>query len=143
MKYGPHLVRLDVCCNDPDNGNFDGRAAGIQLQDMTMELMAHDLRGPVFRVHADHIQISRRRFAYERSKDWYGNWVWNAYWLDVDVAVELLAYVHSLGVFGCDQAEERLFAMWKRKRPFDDADRDLLGRLMVKADLAEHRERMA
>jgi hypothetical protein len=141
MKYGPHLVRLDVCCNDPDNGNFAARAAGIQLQDNLMELMAHDMRGPVFREHPEHIQISRRRFRCWRSKEWYGNWCWNAYWLDVDVAVELLAYAHSLGAFNCDQAEERLFKIWDDDRWSAD-DRDLLGRLLVKAHLAEPRERI-
>lgn len=143
MKYGPHLVRLDVCCNDPDNGSFAGRVAGIQCQDLLMELGANDMRGPVFREGPDHIRISRRRFACDRSKEWFGNWCWNAYWLDVDIAVELLVYVHGLGAFNCDQGEERLFHRWHSDRPFADGDRDLLGRLLVKASLAERRERMA
>lgn len=137
MNYGPHLVRIDVCCNDPDNGLFDARAAAIELQDGLAEITSLDFRGPVFRVHADHIQISRRRFRYSYAKEWFGNWCWNAYWLDVDDAVELLAYAHSLGAFHLEMGEERLFARWRDERSLDDADRDLLGRLLVKAELAE------
>jgi len=140
MRYGPRLVRIDVCCNDPDDGSFAERAAGIDLQDSLMELRATDWRGPVFREHPGQIQLDRRRFACSRSKDWYGNWCWNAYWLDIDEAVELLAYAHTLRRFDCEMGDERLFNRWDQDRPFDDGDRDLFARLMVKAALSEKRE---
>jgi len=25
------MITVSVCCNDPDNGNFDGRVAGIEI----------------------------------------------------------------------------------------------------------------
>lgn len=140
-NYGPHLVRINVCCNDPDNGNFDARAAGLSLQDGLAELTSFDMRGPTFREHPDHIQISRRRFRCAQSKEWYGNWCWNAYWLDVDDAVEMLAYVHQIDLFNCDMADERVFARWRSREPFTESDREFLARQLVKADLAERARR--
>ena len=135
--YGPCLVRMDVCCNDPDNGLFDHRAAMIHLPDQLLELGASDFRGPAFREHPDHIQISRRKFACGRSKEWFGNWCWNAYWLDIDEAVEMLVYVHKTGAFNCDQGEERLFNRWRWEEPFTDSDREFLARQWIKAQLGE------
>lgn len=135
--YSPHQVRVDICCNDPGNGLFDHRAAMIQLPDQLLELSANDFRGPVFREHPDHIQISRRRFRSSRSKEWFGNWCCNAYWLDIDDAVEMLAYVHSTGAFAVDQGEERLFSRWRWAETLTAGDQEMLARLWIKAGLAE------
>lgn len=137
------LVRLDFACNDPDNGLFDGRCAGIQLPDLDLELSANDMRGPSFRVFDGSIKISRRIFAFERSKEWYGNWCWNAYWFGLEIAVNLLAYIHSTGAFSADQGEERLYHIWRWKALFDQQDREFLSYRLQKGMLAEQAERMA
>lgn len=137
--YRGNLVRLDVCCNDPDNGSFDARAAALSLPDTLAEFGSYDFRGPVFREHSEAIQISRRRFACAGSKEWFGNWCWNAYWLDVADGVRLLAYVHTLRAFNCDMGEERLFARWHDERPLDAHDCEFLARQWVKASLSERR----
>lgn len=134
--HGYGAVRIDVCCNDADNGLFDGRALAIQLAD-ALELTAADWRGPVFRELPDAIKISRRRFPILASKDWFGNWCWNAYWLDAPVAADFLAYVHGLYAFTPEMGEERLFDRWYRPAPFTDHDREFFVRQAVKAQLAQ------
>lgn len=132
------VVRLDFCCNDPDNGLFDGRVAGVQLPDLDLELMASDLRGPTLRILGNGLlRIGRRTFKSVASKEWFGNWCWNAYFFAPPVAVELLCYLHSLGKFSADQGEERLFALWRRTEPFGIGDRDFIERRLVKGMLAE------
>lgn len=133
------LIRLDFCCNDPDNGLFDARAAAITGPDMLFQLSANDMRGPVFRELEEVVAISRRRFPYERCKYGFGNWCWNAYWFDSPVAVDLLAYVRTMKRFGLDEAESRFYERWKAPRSFDARDREFLERQLVKAMLAERR----
>jgi hypothetical protein len=135
-QYRGYRVRIDVCCNDPDNGLFDHRAAAIQLQGDLLELAASDFRGPTFREFPDHIKLSRRRFPTLATKVWLGNWCWNGYWMDAVDAVELLSYAHAIGAFDVEQGEERLFARWRWQEVLTESDREFLARQMVKARLA-------
>lgn len=135
-------VRLDFCCNDPDNGLFSHRLAGVQLPDLDLELSALDMIGPVFRLLDDErMRISRRTFRFTWSKEWIGNWCWNAYYFDARVAVELLDYLRGLGKFDADSGEERLFAIWRSKTAFDAVDRDFIERRLIKGMMAEERSR--
>lgn len=136
-QYRGNRVRVDVCCNDPDNGLFDHRAAMIQLPDQLLDLSASDFRGPTFREYSDSIKLSRRRFPVLASKEWFGNWCWNAYWLDVVDAVDLLTYAHAIGAFDVEQGEERLFARWRWQEVLTEGDREFLARQMVKAALVD------
>lgn len=117
------LIRVDIACNSPDNGLFEGRCAGIQLPALNLELAAIDIRGPVF--HADNrkVKLSRRVFPIVRSKEWCGNWCWNAYWLNLPVLINLLAYAHFLGLFSPEQGEDWLFDRWHDRKPFEVIDR--------------------
>lgn len=110
-------IRVDFACNDPDNGDFAGRAAGITVGS-ALELAAHDMAGPRFSVEPGRLRISRRRFRFMHSKDWHGNWCWNAYWLDIPNAVYLLNYVHSHCRFSVDMGVEPLFDLWKSEQPW-------------------------
>ena len=135
-------VRLEFCCNDPDNGLFDNRIAGIQLPDTDLQLTARDMRGPAFAVLDDaRLRISGRIFRYTWSKEWFGNWCWNAYYFEPAVAVELLAFLHGRDKFAADAGEERLFSMWKRQERLDVADRDYIERRLIKGMRAEARAR--
>lgn len=109
-------IAIDIACNDPDNGLFAGRAAAIQLPvtgDTLMELAASDMAGPRMREEDGHIVISNRKWPIVASKDWVGNWVWNRYWMELDVAVAFIAWVHSRRRFSVEQAEERLYNAWQ------------------------------
>lgn len=113
-------VRVDICCNDPDNGLFDGRAAAIQLADL--ELAASDFRGPSMRLRDNRIVIAGKHWPFERSKDWFGNWCWNAYWMPLVRAVELLIWAHGRGFWDVEQAEARIYNMWRLDRSLDTHD---------------------
>jgi hypothetical protein len=108
-------VRLDICCNDPANGIFDGRAAAIQLADL--ELAASDMRGPKMRDEGGEIIIAGKHFAYDRCKEWFGNWCWNAYWMPLERAVDFLLWARRRGFWDVEQGEERIFNLWKHPDP--------------------------
>ena len=127
------MLRLDVCCNDHSDGGFRSRALAISLPDYLLELASADMRGPVFRDLDHSIRLGRRMFPIERSKEWYSNWEWNAYWLTPAHGIELVAWLHTQGSFVLDGGATWLFDRWKRARPFDADDRDRLGRAWARA----------
>lgn len=88
-------VRIDFACNDPDNGQFDGKALMASYGDVEIE-------GPGWQPFAftdlgGAIRIHRKRFPYVDSKDWIGNWCWNGYWFERSVAKRLLVTLRDNG----------------------------------------------
>lgn len=112
------ICPVDIACNDPDNGLFDHRASAIQLDDQILELAAHDMRGPRMRVSGDAIFISNRKFPIVDHKSWVGNWCWDRFWLPLDDAVALFAWLHRRGMFAVEQGDTRLFNAWKSDASF-------------------------
>ncbi|WP_303763543.1 hypothetical protein [Sphingobium yanoikuyae] len=112
-------IGIDIACNDPDNGLFDGRARAIHVDmpgDTLMELAASDMVGPRMREVDFGIAISNKHWPVLGSAYGVGNWCWNRYWMSVETAVDFLAWTHQRGRFDVEQAEERLFAAWKCPR---------------------------
>lgn len=133
------LVRIDIACNDPDNGCFAGCAQMIELPDGLMELEARSYdRPPRFADLGGAFRLAGKRWPYQRSKDWFGNWCWNAYWLTDADARAFLIWLHGRKLFDCTCGEERLFNIWKLDQPLD-LDPNGLGRLLLKSMLAEAR----
>ena len=129
------LCRIDIACNDPDNGTFAGRAAMVHAYDL-LQLESCDMQGPVFReLPGQRIRISRRTFKIAKSKEWFGNWCWNAYWLEAGDAVRLLQYLRSLGCFSLDLCEARCGARWDKPGNWEYLDREFLARQLVKEAL--------
>ncbi len=71
-------------------------------------------------------------FAVHRSKAWFGNWCWNAYWMAPHCGRS--ARLRRRRKFGNDMAEERLYALWRKPGEWDDHDREFLGRLLAKEE---------
>lgn len=74
-------VAIHFACNDPDNGNFAGKAGmaavsvGGELMDLELDFM-----GGVKLTEIDGgIRIHRRNFKTIGTTYWCGNWCWNAY----------------------------------------------------------------
>lgn len=112
---GVPRVRLDVCCNDPDNGLFAHCAEGLQVTTWDgedIEFECSTFRSPRFTEGDGRIRIARRWWPYLRSEDWYGNWCWNAYWLEPAVVVALLAAVKKARLFHCCQGPSGLYENW-------------------------------
>lgn len=140
------LVRIDFCCNDPDNGLFAHAVCQIQLPDQLLELVAKQwsitsFRGcPRFAEVPGGIRLSGKRWPIVRSIEWYGNWCWNAYWMKDQVARQFLMWLHRRRLFQCECGEERLANLWELDMPLDlEPDKEHpsgLGRLLVKSMLA-------
>ena len=128
-------VRLDVACNDPDNGLFAHVAEGLQIDTWDGQAIEFSARrrAPRFAEHAGHIQLLRRKWPILAAKEWYGNWCWNAYWLEPRVAVQLLAAARRSGLFECDEGPSALFDNWQDEAEFDERLwlANLLGRPLI------------
>jgi hypothetical protein len=122
--------RIEICCNDPDNGLFEGRAMSMQVGDL--ELMSRDWRGPKLRETADSIVIAGTPWPITASKEWFGNWCWNAYWLREDVIADFLIWAHRRDFWQVACAEERVFNLWKRPPGTLSGHRDFLARYFAK-----------
>ena len=123
--------RLDIACNDPDTGLFEGRAWMIQMGS-AIELGANDFRGPQMRVHDDFISIAGKRWPVLASKDWFGNWCWNRYEITADTAVDFLVWAQRRGFWSIEQAEDRIFNLWSNGHLAEAAHRDFLLRYLAK-----------
>jgi hypothetical protein len=129
-------IRIDIACNDPDNGIFAHRAHMIHLPDGLMELEARNYdRPPRFTLTDKGFRLAGKRWPVARSKDWYGNWCWNAYLLEEPVARAFLVWLHGRKLFDCTCGETRLYNAWNLDTPLD-LDPNGLGRLLLKAMLA-------
>lgn len=103
----PAKVRLEVACND-EHGHFASIAEGLCFA-ARGERLSLDLCGgaaPRFRELPDsHIYIYRRRCLVHSSREWFGNWCWNAYVLDLPMAAWILHHSIKTGKFGMDSAD--------------------------------------
>ena len=131
-------VRIDIACNNPDNGVFAHRAEQIQLPDDLGEFMAHGFyenRAPRLVEMDGAIRLAGKRWPITGSKEWVGNWCWNAYWLELSVAADFVVWLHRRKLYSIDQGESRLFEMWRKTTLFDAQDRAFIERLLAKASL--------
>ena len=135
-------IRIDMACNDPDNGVFAGQVCAISLAHDLLELEATawtitSFRGcPTLKETSGGIRLSGKPWPVVRSKEWIGNWCWNAYWMDEEIAADFAVWLHRRGMFRPDNGEARLFEMWESRMPLD---REFVHRQLVKATLAEQR----
>lgn len=67
---------LDICCNDPDSGNFDGRAYGISVGCIELEPRGNPAK---FVLTDTGFRLAGKEWPVTASKDWVGNWCWNRY----------------------------------------------------------------
>ena len=120
------LVQIDFACNDPDNGAFAYEVAGIQYKFADGEYAEIE---PVIwgtyrftdRATSGHIRIHRRKYRYQRMKDWYGNWCWNAYWLPRNEAKRLLKDLRDSGRWRCTCAPTRFYDWFNRENSTQEA----------------------
>jgi hypothetical protein len=127
------LSRIELCCNDPDNGNFAGAVSAIQVGDL--ELMSKRWwltpSGPRLRVEADRFILAGKSWPYERGKEWYGNWCWDAYWVQPEICADFLIWLHGRKLFDVECAEQRVFNLWKRDESLEGS-RDFIDRYFSK-----------
>jgi hypothetical protein len=115
-------ARFDVACNDPDNGAFAYKAEQFQVATWDGAFLEFECvrRAPRFAELPGHIRFLRRKWPTLASKDWYGNWCWNAYWLEPRVLVKLLAAAKISGMFHCSEGPSQLFGNWNDCAELDE-----------------------
>lgn len=132
-------ISIDIACNDPDNGLFAGRAEQINIKDADGELIEFEcrrVRAPKIIEVAGGIRVAGKFWPTHGSKEWVGNWCWNAYWVDVDVAIAFLSWLHTRAFFDLTCGENRIFDRWKEREPFAQTDEAFIRDLLTKPTLA-------
>lgn len=102
------LVPFDVACNDPDNGDFAGRAWMATFGAYSAELEAPFGREVKFTETDRGFRFLRHEFAVRRTVHWYGNWCWNRYWLTRAEAKRLLGILRAKG-WRCTCGPDRFY----------------------------------
>ena len=121
------MITVSVCCNDPDNGLFDGRVAAIEIHgaegcDITLKPRIypaprfawldnapkpHDSRESMG------FKVARFRFRCAPYKAWYGNWCWDAVKMS-GVEVLRLCRVLCRARWGCTEADCDFAEAWRK-----------------------------
>ncbi|GAB0119468.1 hypothetical protein [Acidisoma sp. 7E03] len=120
-------VRIDIACNDPNNGQFVGRANMFALPDGLGEFEARNfLHGPKLTELKDAIRIRRQVFPVKGSREWIGNWCWNGYWMEPPIAAEFVLTMWRSRKFSCSSETEAfgrfLFEDWEAGEPIAAAE---------------------
>jgi len=112
----PHL-RLDVACNNPDNGLFAYAAEMLHVYTWDKEDIEFVAvrRAPRFTEVKNGIRIFRRVWPVLSFVEWYGNWCWNSYQLESSVLISLLDAAKRSGFFHCEAGPSGLFENWNNE----------------------------
>jgi hypothetical protein len=104
-------IRIDIACNDPDNGSFAGKTNMIQYRfdGDYIELEADNWGGYAFTDSGSWIRLHRRKFEVIGSKEWFGNWCWNAYGFKRSVGVNLIMMLRASGRWRCTHGPSRWY----------------------------------
>jgi hypothetical protein len=124
------LIKIDFCCNDPDNGCFTGRFSechinlfhrggdgrwSIHAADPEAELELREGYPVVIRLAPRRVRIGRRWYPYIRRKEWHGNWCWDSYFFEFGTGMECLNALRDSGKWSCSSAETEFYRWWNGK----------------------------
>lgn len=110
----PKAQLISFACNHPDNGNFCGRADFIHYADSDLELYGNC---SVRYLDDGRIRISRKVFTYLRLKEWFGNWCWDAVWMQRAEARRLLRYLKDSKTWHAEAGPCRLYEWFNDGKP--------------------------
>jgi len=116
--------RIDLCCNDPDNGNETGFVSAVHVGDL--ELISNrwwlpSRPGPRLRVDGDRFILAGKAWPFVGYKGW----------VEPEVCADFLIWLHGRRLMSIEQAETRIFNLWKRPDPLAGS-RDFLVRYFSK-----------
>ncbi len=107
------VVAIDFACNDPDNGQFNGRVGSACYNYRDAEIEAPNYSGYAFAEVDGGIRIHGRVFPVTATAHWVGNWCWNRYYLRRDDAKALLRHLRKHR-WRMTCAPSRLYAWFNR-----------------------------
>ncbi len=113
----PRRIVVHFACNDPRNGEFDGRASACKFDRWELELSHNDWeRGAAFTVDYKMLRfrIHRVWFPFTSSKEWVGNWCWNAYAMKRPQALRLILLLRDHD-WTCEGGALRMCEWWERR----------------------------
>ena len=122
------MITVSFCCNDPDNGNFDGRVAAVEIHGMegcNVTLEPRTYPAPRFdwldsppKPHDSRetagFKVARFRFRCAPYKSWYGNWCWDAVKMSGVEVLRLCKVLRNSGSWGCSEADVAFSEAWDK-----------------------------
>lgn len=122
------VSRVCFACNDPDNGQFTGRADSIEIDFNNGTVLSCRLQGTDIKIglnqNLSSIKIGRLRVPIRAYFSWHGNWCWDSATVDAVDAIRLFSYLSKLKHWHCEEAPDFLFDAFNNKRPISLKDLD-------------------
>lgn len=109
-------MRIDIACNDPDNGLFDGVARAIHIGPVEFSSRAWDW-APKLTEGDGWIRIGGKKLKCSGSTYGVGNWCWNAYFCERDDVEALLNWPKFRKWFSMDAGTVGLYNKWESGEP--------------------------
>jgi hypothetical protein len=118
-------MRVGFACNDPDNGNFTGRAWMANVESLYRvgrhrwdAELGHDNWGHGCALTVDHtlmrLRIHRVWFPFKSHKSWFGNWCWDAFEFERSTTKRLLELMRERGNWRCEAGPSVFYRWWNR-----------------------------
>jgi hypothetical protein len=128
--------RIELCCNDPDNGNPLGAACAIEFSgngqdvagsakvvntligggDVRMSRKVCENSCPANRYAKYVLRIGRLKVFCFEYREWFGNWCWDAAWIAGADAVGVANYLTRLKYWHCEYAPSEFFEKFNAKQ---------------------------
>lgn len=136
------MITVSFCCNNPDNGIFDGRVAGVEIHgsdgcDISLEprtipaprfAWLDDPPKPHDSCETAGFKVARFRFRCAPYRSWYGNWCWDAVKMS-GVEVLRLCRVLCQAGWSCSEAACEFADAWDKGHM--QITRDVLHRALI------------
>lgn len=127
--------RIELCCNDPDNGNPVGAACAIRFSGSGADVGANcvntlwgggDIKIGLVPVenscpgnnYASHkLQIGRVKIFCFEYRGWFGNWCWDAAWIAGVDALAIANYLERLKYWHCEEGPDKFYEKFNAREP--------------------------
>ena len=114
--------RVSFACNDPDNGDFIGRAMAAQVESLGLHPwdaeLVHDDWGRGCRLTVDYklmkLRIHGVWFPFKARRSWFGNWCWEAFEFERATGKRLLMLMRERGPWHCEAGASTFFRWWNK-----------------------------
>ena len=124
----PNHVLVHLALNDWRNGAPQGYALGLQIADrdgdiaLALDTVTGD-SGPVCRVDQRlwRVKLGYHWYAIKGYRQWYGNWCWDAVWMEPSTAADLLNQARASKWWRPDSGYTSYWERWESDEPFTAA----------------------
>jgi hypothetical protein len=130
-EFGP-FIDLHCCCNNPDNGSFDGKLKMVELQlpdgddGLSFDCRFGDAWPAISQKGLHALRVCGVQMFLRGRADWVGNWCWNSYKLTAYDVATLLIHPRFVHWFDVNSGVTELWDAWKTmtaeaRRPLEEA----------------------